>query len=155
MSLAPYKYRPHDNQKRESTKNRPLRKVLNQVPQDLQNLLLANGLFAYYYSTESYPKLMHFSQISAAKNYTLLDEDFDSNCDIWKSCITGYVAGKFPGFKALNNIIVNTWQCDASLTIHESEWLIYRLSNVDDKLVVLASGPYLAYGKPLILKPMP
>lgn len=58
---------------------------------------------------------MHFSQISAAKNYTLFDEDFDSNYDIWKSCIMGYIAGKFHGFKVLNNIIVNTWQCDASL----------------------------------------
>jgi hypothetical protein len=42
---------------------------------------------------------MHFSQISAAKNYTLLDEDFNSNCDIWKSRIMGYMVANFLDLK--------------------------------------------------------
>jgi hypothetical protein len=41
------------------------------------------------------------------------------------------------------------------LAIHESGWLVYRFKNVDDKLVVLANGPYLIYGRPLIIKAMP
>ena len=67
----------------------------------------------------------------------------------------GYVAGEFPGFKALNSIIANTWHCEASLSIHESGWLVYKFNNVDDKLAVLAGGPYLVYRRPLILKSMP
>jgi hypothetical protein len=31
---------------------------------------------------------------------------------------------------------------------------VYRFNNVDDKLVILVGGPYLVYGKPLLLKPM-
>lgn len=100
-------------------------------------------------------KLVHFSGLNAGKTCTLLDEDFDSNYDVWKSCIVGYVAGKFPGFKACNNIIANTWCCEASLTIHESGWLVYRFNNVNDKLEVLSNGPYLVYDRPLMLKPMP
>lgn len=67
----------------------------------------------------------------------------------------GYVAGEFPGFKALNSIIANTWHCEASLSIHESGWLVYKFNNVDDKLAVLAGGPYIVYRRPLILKSMP
>jgi hypothetical protein len=67
----------------------------------------------------------------------------------------GYVAGEFPGFKALNSIIANTWHCEASLSIHESGWLVYKFNNVDDKLAVLARGPYLVHRRPLILKSMP
>ncbi|KAJ6888330.1 hypothetical protein NC652_029395 [Populus alba x Populus x berolinensis] len=83
------------------------------------------------------------------------DEDLDSNCDLWKSCVVGYVDGKFPGYKALHDIVTNTWQCEASLTFHDSGWLVYKFNSVDDKLAVLASGPYLVYGRPLILKAMP
>jgi hypothetical protein len=67
----------------------------------------------------------------------------------------GYVAGKFPSYKALSSIISDTWHYKAKLTIYESCWLVYQFKNVDDKLVVLAKGPYLVYGCPLILKPMP
>ncbi|KAG5225502.1 DUF4283 domain-containing protein [Salix suchowensis] len=70
-------------------------------------------------------------------------------------CIVGYVVGKFPGFKALNHMIVNTWKCKASLTIHESGWLVYRFLHEEDKLAVLSRGTYLVYGRPLILKFMP
>jgi hypothetical protein len=51
---------------------------------------------------------MHISEISSAKNCTLLDEDLNSSCDVWNSCIVGYVVGKFPGYKALNSNITNT-----------------------------------------------
>uniref|UniRef100_A0A3N7GN93 DUF4283 domain-containing protein n=1 Tax=Populus trichocarpa TaxID=3694 RepID=A0A3N7GN93_POPTR len=112
-------------------------------------------LFATNRSSASYSKLIHFSNISTARQCSLLDEDLDSNCDLWKSCVVGYVDGKFPGYKALHDIVTNTWQCEASLTIHESGWLVYKFNSVDDKLAVLASGPYLVYGRPLILKAMP
>ena len=66
----------------------------------------------------------------------------------------GFVAGKFPGYKALSSIISDSWHCEAKLTIHESGWLVYQFQNVDDKLVVLAEGPYSIYGRPLLLQPM-
>ncbi|KAJ6881824.1 hypothetical protein NC651_028433 [Populus alba x Populus x berolinensis] len=112
-------------------------------------------LFATNRSSASCSKLIHFSNISTARQCSLIDEDLDSNCDLWKSCVVGYVDGKFPGYKALHDIVTNTWQCEASLTFHESGWLVYKFNSVDDKLAVLASGPYLVYGRPLILKAMP
>ena len=66
----------------------------------------------------------------------------------------GFVAGKFPGYKALSSIISDSWHCEAKLTIHESGWLVYQFQNVDDKLAVLAEGPYSVYGRPLLMQPM-
>jgi hypothetical protein len=65
----------------------------------------------------------------------------------------GYVSGKYPGFKALNNLISTVWKCEATLSTHESGWLVYRF-NSEDKLAVLQGGPYLVYRRPLILRPM-
>ena len=69
-------------------------------------------------------------------------------------CAAGYVSGKSPGYRALNGIISSVWKCEASLTIHDSGWLIYRFNQEEDKLFVLRGGPYLVYGKPLILRQM-
>ncbi|KAJ6291207.1 hypothetical protein OIU76_023297 [Salix suchowensis] len=41
------------------------------------------------------------------------------------------------------------------LTLHESGWLIYKFNNEDDKLAVLRGGPYLVFGRPLMLREMP
>ena len=38
--------------------------------------------------------------------------------------------------------------------MHESGWLVYRFENEDDKLSVLCGGPYLVYGRLLILRQM-
>jgi len=112
-------------------------------------------LFATNRNTITGPKLPHFSSSYNDLPCDLSSDDLDNNYDVWQLCIMGYVAGKSPGFKALNNIISSSWKCDASLAIHESGWLVYRFNNVDDKLVVLANGPYLIYGRPLIIKAMP
>ena len=52
-------------------------------------------------------------------------------------------------------MIANTWHCEATLNIHESGWLVYKFQNEVDKLAVLRGGPYLVFGRPLILKEMP
>jgi hypothetical protein len=41
------------------------------------------------------------------------------------------------------------------LTIHDSGWLIFKFANEEDKLNVLSGGPFLVYGRPLILRAMP
>ena len=68
--------------------------------------------------------------------------------------MVGYVSGKSPGYRALNGIISSIWKCEASLTIHDYGWLIYRFNREEDKLSVLCGGLYLVHGRPLILRPM-
>ena len=74
--------------------------------------------------------------------------------EVWNYCAVGYISGKSPGFKALNSIIANVWKTEATLTIHEMGWLIYRFKSKEDKLAVLRGGPYLVYGRSLVLRPM-
>ncbi|KAJ6372863.1 hypothetical protein OIU76_027236 [Salix suchowensis] len=112
-------------------------------------------LFSSNRRADSRTKLVHFSELNNASSCSLLENDLGNLKDVWKYCIVGYVVGKFPGFKALNHMIVNTWKCKASLTIHESGWLVYRFLHEEDKLAVLSRGTYLVYGRPLILKFMP
>ena len=74
--------------------------------------------------------------------------------EVWNFFVVGYISGKSPGFKALNNIISTVWKTEATLTIHETGWLIYRFKSEVEKFSVLRGGPYLVYGRPLVLKPM-
>ena len=66
----------------------------------------------------------------------------------------GYVSGKRPGYGALNSIISNVWKCEAILTIHDSRWLVYIFKTEEAKLAVHSGGPFLVYGRPLLLRPM-
>ncbi|KAJ6880840.1 hypothetical protein NC652_034010 [Populus alba x Populus x berolinensis] len=50
-------------------------------------------------------------------------EDFQPQFEVCNLCVVGYIAGKNPGYKALNGIISSVWKCEASLTIHDSGWL--------------------------------
>ena len=111
------------------------------------------NLFADNRSADSSTMLSLFSEISESKTCVLLEEDTPD--DTWKCCLIGYLAGKYLGFSALKSVITNTWKRDATLTVHESGWLVYEFKNEEDKLEVLNGGPYLIYGRPLILKPMP
>jgi hypothetical protein len=43
-----------------------------------------------------------------------VEDDLGCNNNIWKLCVVGYVAGKFPGYKILNGIIVNVWKTSGS-----------------------------------------
>jgi len=98
------------------------------------------NLFASNRSTTSCPKLSHYSRFTDTRGCNLVQDDLDSKYDLWKLCLVGYVAGKFPGFKALNNVIANSWNCEATLSTHESGWLIFRFTNEADKLNVLSGG---------------
>ncbi|KAJ6323972.1 hypothetical protein OIU76_011301 [Salix suchowensis] len=111
-------------------------------------------MFSSNRNISSCPKLMHFSALHDTESCPLLTEDLDHSCDDWKLCAIGYVSGKFPGYRALNNIIKNVWKCEATLTMHESGWLIYKFQNEEDKFSMLCGGPYLVYGRPLILRSM-
>ncbi|KAJ6377610.1 hypothetical protein OIU76_026564 [Salix suchowensis] len=113
------------------------------------------NLFSSNRSSSSCPKLHHFVDISAAKTFNMVEDDIDVACDIWKLCLIGYVAGKFPGVQALRNIISSSWNCVAKMQIHDSGWIIYKFQSELEKLNVLHGGPYLIYGRPLMLKEMP
>jgi len=111
-------------------------------------------LFFSNKSTVSYTKLQNFSLNHLSKTYVISPKDIQPKFKIWNFCVVGYVSGKSPGYRALNSIISNVWKCEATLTIHDFGWLVYKFKTEEDKLTVLRGGPYLVYGRPLVLRPM-
>lgn len=71
-------------------------------------------LFSTDRSIDKSLKLSHFSALHNTTNCTLVEDDLGCNNNIWKLCVVGYVAGKFPGYKILNGIIVNVWKTSGS-----------------------------------------
>jgi hypothetical protein len=71
---------------------------------------------------------VHYPDFDYVTSCHMMDADIGNNKDLWKLCIIGYVARKFLGFTALNNLISSSWNCNAKLTIHDSGWLIYTSS---------------------------
>ncbi|KAL0322019.1 UNVERIFIED_CONTAM: hypothetical protein Scaly_2498300 [Sesamum calycinum] len=67
-------------------------------------------------------------------------------------CLVCYIAGKFPGLKALR-ALSQSW--GASFQLHDSNWLIFKFARAEDRQRILAGGPYFVYGRPLLLKTMP
>ncbi|XP_057977995.1 uncharacterized protein LOC131164659 isoform X2 [Malania oleifera] len=72
----------------------------------------------------------------------------------WENCLIGYFSGKFPG-KAAVNSVVGTWNAKFEIIYHDSGYIIFNFSEVEDLIEVLQEGPYFANGRPLLLKTMP
>ena len=111
-------------------------------------------LFFSNRSTVSCTKLHNFALNHLSKTCAISPKDIQLKFEVWNFCAVGYVSCKSPGYRALNSIISNVWKCEATLTIHDSGWLIYKFKTEEDKLTVLRGGPYLVYGRPLVLRPM-
>ncbi|KAL2249649.1 UNVERIFIED_CONTAM: hypothetical protein Sindi_2438600 [Sesamum indicum] len=67
-------------------------------------------------------------------------------------CLVGYIAGKFPGLKAIRTLS-HSW--GATFQQHGSGWLIFHFAREEDRQRILVGGPYFVYGRPLLLKHMP
>jgi hypothetical protein len=66
------------------------------------------NLFAPNRNINSCPKLLHYSVFTETRGCNLLDDDLHTKCDLWKLSLVGYIAGRSPGFKALQNLILNS-----------------------------------------------
>lgn len=62
------------------------------------------NLFVTNRNSVSWLKLMHYPSFTDTEGCNLLEDDLDNNYSLWKFTLIGYVAGKSPGFKALNNV---------------------------------------------------
>ncbi|GFZ20851.1 hypothetical protein Acr_29g0000130 [Actinidia rufa] len=81
-------------------------------------------------------------------------EDIQESDFLWERCLIGYFGGRFPGRQALRKI-TNSWKVQVTVKHHGSGWLVFQFSSEDDKANVLGNGPYIIYGRPLLLKAMP
>ena len=97
-------------------------------------------------------KLKYFKQEGGRIKIT--EEDIQEVAFTWEQCLVGYFGGKHPGKQALNHI-VNSWKVQVTIQHHGSGWIIFQFSSKEDLATVLENGPYIIYGRPLLLKTMP
>ncbi|GAA0172661.1 hypothetical protein LIER_26443 [Lithospermum erythrorhizon] len=94
------------------------------------------------------------------QQYDLMDDDDDVVLDesdeipfveTWGYCLIGCFTGSFPGRPAIDSI-VKSWGVKCRIIPYGKGWTVFRFTSDDDRLHVLNGGPYLAYGKTLMLK---
>ncbi|CAH9105275.1 unnamed protein product [Cuscuta epithymum] len=71
--------------------------------------------------------------------------------DIWGYCLVGIFSGRFPGFKAVLELI-KKWGVPCKLKQHDKGWIIFQFKNEEDRTKIISGGPYSSYGKALFLK---
>ncbi|XP_057510299.1 uncharacterized protein LOC130792757 [Actinidia eriantha] len=72
----------------------------------------------------------------------------------FKFCLVGYFGGRFPGKPALKQI-VDAWKVPVNTYPHDSGWIVFQFERADTQMKVLENGPYIIYGRSLLLKIMP
>ncbi|KAG4969216.1 hypothetical protein JHK82_034928 [Glycine max] len=90
----------------------------------------------------------------SAEEVLLDDSDLQPLEEAWGHSLIGYVAGRFPGKKALMECC-QKWGVNFSYSTHESGWLVFRFQNEEDMNQVISAGPYFIFQRPLLLKVMP
>lgn len=80
--------------------------------------------------------------------------DVDKVEELWGHCLLGCFAGKFPGFKAIHNL-VDTWKTECVVLPHQSGWVMFQFQRKTEMDRILASGPYFFYGRTLLLRSLP
>lgn len=88
------------------------------------------------------------------KGVALLEDDVEQLGNTWGYSIIGYVAGRFPGRKAIMQCC-QRWGVKFSYAPHESGWLVFKFQTENDMNSVLDAGPYFVFNRPLLLKAMP
>lgn len=84
----------------------------------------------------------------------LREEDTQTSSFPWERCLVGDFGGKFPGKQALNQIVAS-WKAKVTIKYHGSGWIVFQFHSGDEQTKVLENGPYIIYGRPLLLKSMP
>lgn len=78
------------------------------------------------------------------------ESDIDKAEDLWGYCFLGCFAGRFPGIKAIRNL-VDTRETNCEDLPHQSGWVLFRFSDKHELDRILAGGPYFIYGRTLLL----
>lgn len=74
----------------------------------------------------------------------------------WSNAIVLYVVGFYPTIAAIHRFISQQWSNFEKLEVfwHDNGYFVINLCLIDDKNVVLCSGPHMINGKPAMVKPL-
>lgn len=97
---------------------------------------------------------VQLSQLDTGASCSITADDVCTIEDTWGPTLIGYMAGRCPGKKALQNCCSH-WPVPTQFSIHHSGWLLFRFNSISDLQQVLDGGPYFVFNRPLLLKAIP
>lgn len=107
------------------------------------------NLFKDNRKVEENIKLKAFENQSKEVVLDELDEDNIKNT--WGYGLVGYFVGRFSGKVALLQLC-DSWKVSYKYYVYSSGWLVFKFEMDSERLRVLHGGPYLVYGRLLMLK---
>ncbi|GAA0175353.1 hypothetical protein LIER_28542 [Lithospermum erythrorhizon] len=104
------------------------------------NRIVGNGL-----------KLQQYDPMENEDDVVLAASDEIPFVETWGYCLIGCFTGPFPGRHALDSLVKS---CGVKCRIipYGKGWTVFRFATDDDRFRVFNGGPYLAYGKTLMLR---
>ncbi|GAA0164576.1 hypothetical protein LIER_20174 [Lithospermum erythrorhizon] len=105
-----------------------------------ENRIVGNGL-----------KLQQYDFMENDDDVILDESDEIPFVETWDYCLIGCFTGPFPGRHALNSL-VKSWNVKCKIIPYAKGWTVFRFASDEDRFKVFNGGPYLAFGKTLMLK---
>ncbi|GAA0143144.1 hypothetical protein LIER_03897 [Lithospermum erythrorhizon] len=104
------------------------------------NRIVGNGL-----------RLEHYDLMDNEDDVVLDENDEIPFVETWGYCLIGCFTGPFPGRQALNSL-VKSWNVKCRIIPYAKGWTVFRFVTDEDRFRVFNGGPYLAFGKTLMLR---
>ncbi|CAH9093966.1 unnamed protein product [Cuscuta europaea] len=86
-----------------------------------------------------------------AETLDFVNRKLRSMIEMWSYCLVGHFTGRFPGLKAIHDLKA-TWGVKCLVRSHEKGWIIFKFQSEGDRSKVVHEGPYIVFGKLLMLK---
>ncbi|GAA0173378.1 hypothetical protein LIER_27005 [Lithospermum erythrorhizon] len=96
-------------------------------------------------------KLEHYDLMENEDDVVLDESDEIPFVETWGYCLIGFFTGPFPSRQALNSL-VNSWNVKCRIIPYAKGWTVFRFMSDEDRFKVFNGGPYLAFGKTLMLR---
>jgi len=89
------------------------------------------------------------------QDYVFLDDQDIYSVEVaWGYCLVGYFARKYPRRSVILKLC-DSWNVRYQFFTHASGWLIFKFADEASREQVLKRGPYLVFGRPLMVKITP
>ncbi|XP_019235531.1 PREDICTED: uncharacterized protein LOC109215869 [Nicotiana attenuata] len=84
----------------------------------------------------------------------IVEDDIKRQKEVWNSALIGYVLGDTPYVRSMENYVNTVWNFvdKPKILYHEEGYYIFKFQTVEDRDLVLQSGPYTYHNKPMILR---
>ncbi|XP_070029902.1 uncharacterized protein [Nicotiana sylvestris] len=84
----------------------------------------------------------------------IIAKDIRYQEEFWNSALIGYVLGDTPYTRSMDNYVTTVWNfvTKSKILYHDEGYYIFKFYTIEDRGIVMHTGPYTYHNKPFILK---